>query len=67
MATIIPTHMPRKTGMAMSFGARPPTWPRPVTMSDMSLACRAVMTHARPASARSHATTPAVTRRGERL
>ena len=37
MATIIPTHMARKTGIAMSLGARPPTWPRPETMSDLSL------------------------------
>ncbi len=49
IATIIATHIPRKTGTVMSFGARAPTWPRPDTMSDIEFACRTVDHHATPA------------------
>ena len=46
MATIMVSHIPIKSGALISFGMRVPTWPRPVTMLDISRACRTVSAQA---------------------
>ena len=62
MAAIMASHIPMKTGAAMSLGMRWPTSARPLTIEPMSNACRAVIAQATAANATKTATTTVVAR-----